>query len=196
MGYFILSLTCFAFVANRLKAKPVSMLIFLTSYPVVACLYHGGIEWLTMIAFVMPPPICFIFAAMKPQVGIGVALFWLAFDWEFAGLRLVIRHVMPVLILLSASIALYGFWPLHFLDIRGDSANFSLFPYLIPLGAYLVLTKKFRPSCAAAPFLSPHHTFLSLAVPMVALFSYPKLLALASVITWSWVLWWHLLASP
>lgn len=188
VGYFILSFTCFALVAHMMKAKPVSVVIFLTSFPVVACLYEGGIEWLAMLAFVMPPSFCFIFAAMMPQVGIGISLFWLVFAWEFGGLRFVLRHVTPVLILLVASFALYGFWPLSFFEVGESFYNVALFPYLIPLGAYLILTRQYRPSAAASPFLSPHFTMSTLAVPMVALFSKPKYLAMASAVTWMYVL--------
>jgi len=186
VGFFVISLACFIYIAHRLNAKPVSMILFLTSYPVITGLNGGGIDWLPMLAFVTPAPISLIFAAMKPQIGIGIALYWMIYGWELGGIRLMIRWSLPVVILLAGSFALYGFWPLTFIGKGDNPVNISIFPYLIPLGIYFLWTKKKRAAMAAGPFLSPYHTVFTLAVPLVALLDHPKLLAVASALLWAW----------
>jgi hypothetical protein len=187
-GFFILSSACFFFIAYKLNAKPASLILFVTSYPVVSCLNGGGIDWLPMLSFVTPAPISLIFAAMKPQIGIGIAIYWLFESWRNGGLLTVVKNFLPVTILLLASFALYGFWVLTFIGKSQNAVNMSLFPYSIPLAVYLlwvaISQRRAKLAMAAGPFLAPYHTLFSLAAPLVALFDYPKLLAFVSVCLW------------
>lgn len=199
VGFFLLSLACFFYIPYKLGAKPVSMVLFVTSYPVISCLNGGGIEWLPMLAFVTPAPVSLVFAAIKPQVGIGIAVYWLFESWRMGGFRTVIKNFLPVTLLLSASFLLYGFWVMTFIGKSQDVANISIFPYLVPIGLYLVWIaireRCERPAMAAGPFFSPYHTLFSLAVPLVALFERPKLFAAISALLWglgivrAWVYW-------
>ena len=187
-GLFLLGFGCFLFVALRLKAKPVSVILFVTSYPVISCLNGGGIDWLPMLSFVTPAPISLIFAAMKPQIGIGIGLYWLFESWRMGGIRTVLKNFLPVTILLLVSFALYGFWILTFIGKSQNAVNMSLFPYSVPLALYMLwvsITKQHtKLAMAAGPFLAPYHTLFSLAAPLVAFFDYPKLLALVSACLW------------
>lgn len=199
VGFFLLSLAGFFYIPYKLGAKSVSMVLFVTSYPVISCLNGGGIEWLPMLAFVTPAPISLIFAAIKPQVGIGIALYWLFESWRMGGIRTVIKKFLPVTLLLSASFLLYGFWVMTFRGKSQDVANISIFPYLVPVGLYLIwraiIERRARPAMASGPFFAPYHTLFSLAVPLVALFERPRLFAVISVLLWglgivrAWVYW-------
>jgi hypothetical protein len=187
--WFLASLLGFAHIANKLKAKPLGLVLFLTSYPVFVCLFVGGLDWVPMLAFVTPPPISLLFAAMKPQVGIGVALYWLWFAWRLNGWRVVLRWSLPTLLLLAASFAFYGFWPLTFLGKESNPVNISLFPYLVPLALYLQFQKSKRAAIASGPLLSPYLNVLSLATPLSAVLDRPKVL----LFLWIW-LWLYALA--
>jgi hypothetical protein len=188
VGFFLLSFGCFLFVAYKLGAKPVSMILFLTSYPVISCLNGGGIDWLPMLSFVTPAPVSLIFAVMKPQIGIGIGLYWLFESWRIGGVRTVIKNFLPVTIMLCVSFALYGFWFLTFVGKSQNAVNVSLFPYSVPLGLYMLWTaiaqRRARLAMAASPFVAPYHTLFSLAAPLVALFDYPRLFAVTSVCLW------------
>jgi hypothetical protein len=155
-----------------------------------------------MLAFVAPAPISLIFAAIKPQVGIGIGVYWLFESWRVGGVRTVIKNFLPVTLMLGVSFLLYGFWIMTFIGKSQtvvNVVNISIFPYLIPVGLFLLwaaITQGWaRPAMAASPFFAPYHTLFSLAVPLVALLEHPKLLALISACLWglgivrAWVYW-------
>ena len=184
LGIFVLGFAGFAHVAQSLKAKPVSMILFMTSFPVLACLYGGGLDWLPMLSFVMPAPVALIFAAMKPQIGFGIALFFLFESWQAGGIKQVIRTFLPVSILLFVSFALYGFWVSTIAGKWNNPVNISLFPYLLPLGVYLLYTRQKHAAMASSICFAPYFTFFTLAAPLAALLERPRLMFLAWVITW------------
>lgn len=187
-GFFLLSTAGFFYLVYKLNAKPISLVLFLTSYPVISCLNGGGIDWLPMLSFVTPAPISLIFAAMKPQIGIGIGLYWLFESWRIGGWQAVIKNFWPVTALLFVSFAFYGFWVMTFLGKTQNAVNISLFPYSLPLAFWMlwiaVRQRRANLAMAAGPFMAPYHTMFSLAAPLVALFDYPKLLAMASACLW------------
>jgi hypothetical protein len=190
-GFFLLGLACFLYVAYKLSGKPLIMILFITSYPVFSCLNGGGIDWLPMLSFVTPAPVSLIFAAMKPQIGFGIGVYWLIESWRLGGIRTVVKNFLPVTLLLLASFFIYGFWIMTFVGKSQNTVNtvnVSLFPYTLPVAFYLLwvaMTKRrARPAMAASPFFAPYHTLFSLAAPLVALFEYPVLLAIASAVLW------------
>jgi len=191
VGFFLLGFACFLYIVYKLSGKPLVMILFITSYPVFSCLNGGGIDWLPMLSFVTPAPISLIFAAIKPQIGIGIAVYWLIESWRAVGIRTIVKNFLPVSLLLIISIATYGFWIMNFVNkaqVTTNWVNVSLFPYTLPVAFYLlwVAIKKrvARPAMAASPFFAPYHTLFSLAAPLVALFDYPVLLAIASAVLW------------
>ncbi|HLO18659.1 MAG TPA: hypothetical protein VK206_27760 [Anaerolineales bacterium] len=189
VGFFLLSFICFIYIPYKLGAKPVSLILFVTSYPVISCLNGGGIEWLPMLSFVTPAPVSLIFAAMKPQIGIGMALYWLFESWRLGGIRMIVKNFLPVTLMLLVSFVLYGFWILTFVGKSENIVNMSLFPYTVPVGLYLlwaaISQRHPQPAMAASPFFAPYHTLFTLAGPLVALLDYPKLLAFISACFWA-----------
>jgi hypothetical protein len=199
VGFFLLSLAGFFYIPYKLGAKPISVILFVTSYPVISCLNGGGIEWLPMLAFVTPAPVSLIFAAIKPQIGIGIGVYWLFESWRSGGVRTVIKNFLPVTLMLGASFFFYGFWVLTFMGKTQNVVNISIFPYLVPIGLYLLWTaikqRHARPAMAAGPFFAPYHTLFSLAAPLIVLLEHPKLFVVISAFLWgmgivrAWVYW-------
>src|SRR6185503_15288698 len=111
---FLTAICAYAFIAYRLGAKPLMLVFLLLSYPVLADITNGNIEWMAMLGFVLPPPIGLIFVLIKPQVGIGIAIFWFVEAWREGGIRQLGRTFWPFLAMTLLSFALYGFWPRHF----------------------------------------------------------------------------------
>ncbi len=183
-AWFLASLFGFAYLAYKLNGKRFATILFLTSYPVFVCFLVGGLDWLPMLAFVTPPPFSLMFAAMKPQVGIGIAFYWLWIAWESNRWKEVLRWFLPTLLLLAASFVFYGFWPLSFLGKGSNPVNISLFPYLLPVAIYLQLQKTKQAAIASGPLLSPYLNVLSLATPLAAVLEQPKVLLFLWVLLW------------
>lgn len=196
--FFILSLAGFAYIARRLTSKPISIMLFMTSAPVVFCLYGGNLDWIPMLSFVTPAPLALILAATKPQIGAGVALYWLFESWHQGGTRTIMRNFLPVTLLLIASFVFYGLWPLRLSLINDVFWNVSAFPYMVPFGILFVgwAVAKRQPEAAMAAGLcfSPYYSIRSLFVFLAPLFERPRLLVAAWLILWIGILVYTILA--
>src|SRR5215213_2517026 len=169
----------FAFTAYRLGAKPPALIAFLLSPPVIHCLLNSNIEWLPLLGFIMPPQIGLFFVAIKPQIGIGVGLFWLIEAWRRGGFREVIRVFWPVSLVLLISFFIYGLWPLRFSETltltRGYNASF--WPSSIPVGLTLLVAsihkRDINYAMASSPCLSPYVLFHAWVGALVSIVSQP-----------------------
>lgn len=188
VGIFIMGLAGFTVLAYKLKAPPVSLLIFLSSASVIGCLNNGNIDWLPMLGFILPARWGLIFVAMKPQVGIGVGIFWLFESYKQGGIRKVVETFTPLIVLLALSFWLYGFWFLEFSRLENNLNNMSLFPYSVLVGVYLIwasLRKQdIRHAMASSPLLAPYVTQFSYAAILTALLQKPVWLGIVSVLLW------------
>src|SRR5689334_13486496 len=145
---FVVGLCTFAYLAYRLGARPLTLAFFLLSYPVLADLSNGNIEWLAMLGFVLPPQIGLIFVLIKPQIGIGIAIYWLIEAYQQGGTLQAVRISLPLIIVTLLSFLIFGFWPLHFLDtlamarkIETNNSiyyNASLWPFGLMIGLGLL----------------------------------------------------------
>lgn len=190
MAFFLISLAAYMYTAYRLGARGASLLIFLCSSVVLGCLFEGNIEWLALLGAVLPAPIGLIFLAIKPQVGIGLGVYWLVTIWREQGFRQAAITFAPVTVLLALSFLLYGLWPLRFSQtVAWSSNNASLFSYgsWIP-GIFLLFEalriRDARAALASGPMLSPYVILFTLAAMLVYFLDKPwKLLGLV-VLLW------------
>jgi len=163
---FLLGLFAFAYTAHKLGATPASMVIFLLSAAVVGCLLNGNIEWMPLLGMILPAPIGLIFAVTKPQVGIGIAIYWFIRIYRTKGLWAVVKTFSPVILITLLSFWIYGFWILGFQRTLEQSAvsayayNASVWPHGIFVGLWLlyksIQKENPRAAMAASPFLSPY----------------------------------------
>lgn len=200
---FISGVCTFAYIAYRLGAKPLLLAFFLLSYPVLADLTNGNIEWLAMLGFVLPPQIGLIFVFIKPQIGIGIAIYWLIEAYQQGGISQAARTFLPLIILTLLSFALLGFWPLHFLEtlamarkIEANNSiyyNASLWPIGliigVPLMVIAIMKKQKNLSIMAGPFLSPYALISTYATSLLAWMDKPWVFLIAWLLTWSPFLW-------
>jgi hypothetical protein len=155
------SIIAFAFVAYRMGARPISLVAFLLSPPVLHCLLNGNIECLALLGLALPPQIGLLLVLIKPQIGLAVALFWAVEAWREGGIVRLVRVYWPVTLVTLLSVALFGPWPLRFLETPGlvSAYNASLWPASIPVGMALLVasirTREIRFALAASPCLSP-----------------------------------------
>ncbi len=154
-----IGLLCYLFILYKLKIRPMIALIFLFFPTTLVVLHTVNLEWLVMLGFVLPPQIGLFFVFIKPQVGIAIALYWLIVNPHR------IKTFLPVVLAFVISFAIYQDW-FEKLVIRGNKTGYvgtfdiSLFPYLVPLGAALLIIaiKKHKEgfSYMASPFLAPY----------------------------------------
>jgi hypothetical protein len=189
---FVISLASFAYAAARLGAGRLSLAFFLLSPPVLHSLLNGNLDWIVALGCVLPPWIGIFLVAVKPQIGFGVVLFWLAEAWRAGKWPAVARLAAPIGVAYLLSFALFGFWPATFATIAEDSAswNASLWPYSIPVGLGLLVfalrRRQPRAALAASPCLSPYVLFHSWSVAVLAIVnSEPETIA---VVVGLWVL--------
>jgi hypothetical protein len=191
---FLLGLLAFAYTAHKLGATPVGMVIFLLSASVVGCLLNGNIEWMPLLGFILPPSVGLIFVVIKPQVGIGIAIYWFVHIFRTKGFLAVLKTFAPVTILTLLSFWMYGFWISGFQRTLEQSTvsifqyNTSIWPQGIFVGIWLlykaIQKNESKMAMAASPFLSPYalqYTWVSVLAGLAQ--STPELLAV-SVALW------------
>ena len=191
---FAISLAAFGYSAYRLGAKPVAMLAFLISPPILHCLLNANLDWMPLLGYIMPPQFGLFFLSIKPQMGSVVAVFWLIEAWRQGGWRRVLWIFGPFTLALLLSLALYGFWPLNILKASTYTTwwNASLWPASIPVGLVLALAairrNKVNYAMAASPCLSPHVLLHSWSAALVSIVSLTPETIAAVVGLWVWVI--------
>lgn len=171
--FFLLSFLALGYAAIRLGAKRWAMVGFLLSPPVLHGLLNANIDWLPILGFVLPPRWGLFLVVIKPQVGVGVALFWLVESWRKGRWREVLRVFSPVGVAMLINWSLWGFWLLRYRQTMDFWWNASLWPMSIPVGLALLAAsirlRKVNFAMAAAPCLSPYVLFHSWAGALLAI---------------------------
>lgn len=189
VGFFLLSFLALGYLLYKLEVKPLGLFFFMTCFPVVACLQYGEIDWLPMLALVTPAPASILLAMTKPQIGIGMGVYWLVTSYNAGGAWLVVKNFYPAIILLMLSFLFYGNWLASTHQTLRLPWNLSIFPYLIPLGVYLLWTRKKQNVLMAGLCLTPYLTVVSLMAFFIAWLKYPVLGGTAWAVSWlyAWV---------
>ena len=187
--FFIASLAGYAWVAYRLKARPLAFVVFLFSPPVVYGLRMLNVDVLVLIGFVLPAPIGLFFILIKPQMGIVMALYWLAESWREGGVNKVIKTFAPVTVSLALSFVLFGNWIAgRQSDLLDSFWNASLWPWALPIGLVLaalsVRDRRKDYGMAASPFLSPYLAYHSWASVLVGILQHEFVLVITVVGMW------------
>lgn len=163
----------YAALARRFGADPIALALFVSSPPVLHGLLNSNVEWLVMAGIFLPHRLGLFVLMIKPQVGVGIALYWMYKAWCGSGIHGVWQMCWPVGLATFASLALYGLWPLHAQDTSQYWFNASLFPYSLPVAAALLYFAAKRRSegfaLAATPFLAPYALFHSYAAALAPL---------------------------
>jgi hypothetical protein len=186
---FLLGLGAFAFTAHRLGAGKWTMMIFMLSASVVGCLNNGNIEWMPLLGSVLPPQFGLILLAVKPQVGIGLGLYWLVMIWREKGFLEVVKVFAPVTVLLLLSFVVYGFWPLRFdqtLAWSVDNTTLGLQGMFIGgVGlVWAIRNRSEKAALASGPFFSPYVLQFTWSAALVPLLDKPAELLAAVVLLW------------
>ena len=185
---FTLTYFVYGWALLRAGACPWMALAGLGSRFVFVNALNGNIDWLPVIGLFLPPQIGLFLVVMKPQIGAGIAVYWLAEAWRKGKIREVARVFAPVMLAYLASFAVFGFWPVKMGVSLSDPYNASLWPYGLAAGilllAYALLKQQKFAAVAATPFLAPYVNIHSYAVGMFALIPYPVGLVLMTAMSW------------
>lgn len=153
----------FAFVAYRLKSKPITTIAFLLSPPVIVSLAFSNIDWIPALGLVLPPPVGLFFIMTKPQLGIGVSIYWLVETYQSGGISKVIKTFLPIGAAFLLSFAVYGLYPLHANMLVDIWWNTSIWPASIPIGLallfYAIRERRLGFALIAGTLLSQYMSF-------------------------------------
>lgn len=185
---FVLTYLVYILILVRLKAKPIVIIGFILCRFVLANAFLGNVDFLAALGFILPAPAGLFFVLMKPQLGIGIAIYWLVEAWRKGRIPQVARVFAPVTIAYLLSFALYGFWPARFLGMRTAAGNPSIWPYGIPVGIYLIYKaikeRKALYAMGASPFLAPYVNITSYAIALLPFIENEALFLIAIALTW------------
>jgi hypothetical protein len=114
-----------------------------------------------MLALLVPTRWGLPILVAKPQALGGVSAIW----WKRSTNK--IRLLFPLIIVVLLSFLIWGMWPLQIKPVQESVWNFSPWPFLIPLGLYM-LYRAYRSNdaflaAAATPFLVPYIAPYSIA---------------------------------
>ncbi len=189
---FTVSILSFAVLARRLDAKPLAFAVFLLSPPVLHGLLNANIDWLAMLGFILPPQVGLFFVVIKPQVGLGLVVYWLVEAWRVGKFKRVVQVFAPVTLAGAVSILILGFWPFRFQNIIDYSSDFnaSFWPASLPIGLTLIAAslhkEEPRFAVASSPCFSPHVVFHSYAGVLAALL--PQTIETVTAVIGLWIL--------
>ncbi len=174
LGRGILAVACLVsvgYVAWKFGARPLGIIAILLSPPVIQLVMDGNIDWMVLWGFILPPQIGLFFIFIKPQVGIGVVVYWLIEGFRKGGIKEVVRISSPLAITLIFSFLLYSFWPLEFNKVLDWGGNASLWPVSLPIGLVLlyraIKKRQINYAVAASPCLTPYlllHSYVGLFI--------------------------------
>ncbi len=173
--FFVASALALIYLAWRLHASPLAMAALMLSPTAVGVLLVGNLDALVYLGMLLPPVSGLFLLLLKPQIGAGVAIYYLIESWREGKFSNVLRTFSPIAIAYLVSALIFPIFIERIINKPStDVWNRSLFPYAIPIGLFflwLAIRKRNAYfALAATPFLTPYLTFYSyLAIQMAFL---------------------------
>ena len=156
--------------ALTLYLPPASDFVDSFSAPFLSLLINGNVDWLPMLAFLLPAQWGIAILLSKPQAGLMAGLVW------FKRARRKDLFLVPAIGLFLASILVWGWWVPRMVEqslrVGGKTMvgfwNIAPFPWLIPIGVWLLYQAWKREdeliAVAATLCLVPYFAIYSLTV--------------------------------
>lgn len=165
---FIFSIISIIFFGWKIKASPLTIVFILLSPTVIGSLLAGNLDLILLPAFFLPAPIALIILMIKPQIGLGLAIFYFISLISGRNWKALIYTFTPVSLAFFLSAIFFPGWISIISDMAANPWNRSIFPYGIPVAIFLIIIsvkdKNKLLSIGASPFLSPYLTFYSYSV--------------------------------
>lgn len=149
-----LNVLMIALVIRRFNGGLPLMLLVYTSPPFFDLVRTNNIDWIPLLALLLPPMWGLPLLALKPQSLSGIALIW----WKRSTNR--IKLVAPLIVIVLLSFLIWGMWPFQIQSLGDVQWNFAPWPFGIVLGAYMLFRAYKQDdeflAAAATPFLMPY----------------------------------------
>jgi hypothetical protein len=162
---FMVSLVCIIYFGWRMRARPISMAAMILSPTIIGSLLAGNLDALILLGMFLPPAWGLLLLMIKPQIGLGVAIFYAIVFLRERKWGDLARALLPVMLAYLISAWLYPDWLKIILYMPVNPWNRSIFPYGIPLALALLGLAFWRKNVflalAASPFLSTYLTYYS-----------------------------------
>jgi hypothetical protein len=171
--FFVASALILFYIMWRLKAPPLAAAAFLISPTAIGALLVGNLDPLTISGMLLAPVWGLFVLMIKPQIGAGVAIYYLVDAWRTGRFWAVVRTLAPVAIALILAALLFPVWIDRIIHNPQNPWNRSFFPYTVPLGLFLlwlsIRTRNPYFALAATPFLAPYHSLYTYIAVQIGL---------------------------
>ncbi len=170
---YVVSLLTLVYIMWRLRVPPLAAVAFLLSPTAVGALMVNNIDPFVIAGILFPPVWGLFFLVVKPQIGVGVTVYYLVEAWRLGRFRQVLKTFAPISAVYLLSALLFPVWIDRMLNNPQNIWNRSVFPYAIPIGIVLmwISIRRRNPyfALAAAPFFAPYHSFYSYIAVQIGL---------------------------
>lgn len=171
---FVVSVLLYILIIRKVRVRPLAAIALFLSPTFIGGLLACNLDMFVLSGILFSPVWGLFILLLKPQIGIGVALYYLVVSWQAGRWRKVLRTLAPVTLSYLLSFLIFPILLERILNKPSlDPWNRSIFPYGIPLGLFFlwlaIRNKNAYFALAVGPFLSPYLTFYSYVVIQVAL---------------------------
>ncbi len=169
----VASLAAWTYAGWRLHAPRIAFVAMLLSPTAISSLLAANLDAFVVLGLFLPPAAGLFLLMLKPQIGLGPALYDLVDRWQDGRFRSVLRTFGPIIIAYVLSAILFPVWVDRMLHKPANVWNRTLFPYGLPVGfLFLWLSLRTRNAfwaLASSPFLAPYVTLPTYLVVQVGL---------------------------
>lgn len=171
--YFAFCLFLLAYMAWQLRANALAVAALFLSPTAIATLLVGNLDAMVVAGMMFPPAIGLVLLMIKPQIGAGVALYYLIDLGRTRRWMQAVRAFAPVTAAVVLALIVFPAWYTRMSSLPANPWNRSLFPYSIPAGLALlwISLRNRNPyfALASTPFLAPYLTFPTYLVVQIGL---------------------------
>jgi hypothetical protein len=161
------------YAAWRMRAPRLAVIAMMISPTAIGSLLAANIDAFVVLGVFLPATWGLLVLMIKPQIGLGPAVYDLVDTWRTRGITGVALTFAPVVTAYAASAVLFPEWLDRFVHAPGIVWNRSLFPYGIPVGLFLLWLSWRRRNVmfalASTPFLTPYLTFYTYLIVQIGL---------------------------
>lgn len=172
--FFVASVAVFFWIVWKVKAPPLAAIALFLSPTFIGGLLANNLDIFVIAGVLLPPTWGLFVLLIKPQLGFGVAVYYLVDAWKTGRWRSIFSTFAPVILGFALTFLIFPALADKLLAKSSiDPWNRSIFPYGIPLGlAFLWLAIRNRNgvfALAVGPLLSPYTTLYSYTAIQIAL---------------------------
>ena len=137
----------YALALIRWRYSPWIIVFSMLSPLVWITFVFGNIDGLCLLGATLSPPVGMFLVMLKPQIGVGLVVYWGVLAWQAGGWKRAAAHLLPALVALGLSLLVFGNYFSRGTALLDQWWNISAFPYTVPVGVvWLVLAVRVRES--------------------------------------------------